>query len=166
MKAIAEAEDLHLIFQLSDNPLTVRHYRHRNTGKTERPGLALRYVQSEIDNERGPMHTSSEQCWALNVDIVIDLPLLAERDHNVPAGEDNDATGWDRLLGVGHYMAGRYCRMDSPLRQIVDDVLYGDVDPDEDSQPDEGRLASSVIVLYRTLFDDPLTLLGPEGNAS
>lgn len=145
--------------------LTVRHFRHRHTDKNERPGIALRYVQSEVDNERGPMHTSSEQCWAMTVDIVVDLTLKPERSHNLAAGDDNDATGWDRLIGLARTVAGIYVDMDSPLRDLVDDVLHGDTDPDEDSQPDEGRLAISVIVLYRTLYSDPMSLLAPGENA-
>jgi len=163
MKALLFAANIHTVFGLS-KPLTVRHYRHRQSELAERPGLAIRYVSSEIDNERGAFHTSSEQCRAMTVDLVFDSVILAEVDGNVAPGDANDATGWDRLLGVGHYAAGLCVRMASPLRLIVDDLLYGDVDPDENTQPDEGRLAISVVVLYRTLFEDPLLLLGPEQN--
>lgn len=165
MKAIAVAEPLHVLFGLAADPIAIRHQRHRNAAKSERPGIALRYRMSEVDNERQPFHTSSEQCWAMTVDIIVDLRLLPEKPADVAAGDDNDATGWDRLLGVARYLSGRYVRQVSPLRMLVDDVLHGDVDPDEDSQPDEGRLAAAVIVLYRTYSEDPLHLLGPGDNA-
>lgn len=161
--AVDEAAALALAFGLP--ALTVRHFRHRHADKkSERPGIALLYVQSEVDNDRGRMHTHSEQCWVMTVRIVVDLSLLAERANDEPAGDTNDATGWDRLLGIGRTVAGLYTSMNSPLRLLVDDVLYGDVGPDEDSTPDEGRLAIAVDVLYRTLYEDPLHLLAPGEN--
>lgn len=146
---------------------TIRHYRHRKAQKSERPGMALRYDGSSVDEGRGAFHSGgSEVCWQMPVSIVLDLPLLAEKtDHTLVAGDANDATGWDRLTAIGRYVAGLYVKMDSPLRLLVDDILYGDVDPDDDSQPDDGRLAASVVVLYRTLEQDPLYLLSPEENA-
>jgi hypothetical protein len=162
--AVAQAAALKATFGLAAD-LTVRHFRHRHADKKERPGVALLYVQSEVDNDRGRMHTSSEQCWAMTVKIVVDLSLLPERAHSALAGDANDATGWDRLLGLARTVAGLYVDMNSPLRALVDDVMFGDVDPDEDSVPDEGRLAIAVDVLYRTLYDDPLHLLAPGENA-
>lgn len=163
-KTILEGVAFHTIFGLPE-PATIRHERHRKASKSEIPGIALRLVSTEIDNERGPYHTSSEVCWALTFEIVVDLELLAEKsDKSLPAGDDNDVTGWDRLLGVGRYAAGQLVKRESAMRGLVDDLLYGDIDPDEDTQPDKGRLAASVIVLYRTLFDDPMRLLGPEQN--
>ena len=100
----------------------------------------------------------------MTLDLVLDLPLLPERSVDAPSGDDNDATGWDRLLGITHYVAGKLVSMESPMRLLVDDLLHGDVDPDEESQPDKGRLARSVIVLYRTSMNDPMKLLGPEQN--
>ena len=164
MKQIAVDADLHTTFELAE-PFTVRHFRHRNTHKKERPGIALLLVESEIDNERGPYHTSSEQCWAMTVRVLLDMEFLSEKAHDLPASDENDATGWDRILGVGRTLAGHYVMMDGPLRTLVDDVLYGDIDPDEDSKPDEGRLAFDIIVLYRTHHEDPMLLLGPGENA-
>lgn len=163
-KAIVQGLPLAATFGLPGD-VFVRHFRHREARKSERPGVALRYVGTEMDNERQQFHTSSEVCRALNFDIVVDIELLPEStDLSTPSGDGNDATGWDRLLGVGHFVAGKLVAMNSPMRLIVDDLLYRDVDPDEDTQPDNGRLAAGVIVLYRTLFDDPMHLLGPEQN--
>lgn len=162
--AVAAAPALTADFGLSRD-LTVRHFRHRHADKKEQPGVALLYVQSEVDNDRGRMHTSSEQCWAMTVKIVVDMALMPERAIDLPAGDDNDATGWDRLLALGRTVAGLYVNMGSELRELVDDVMIGDVDPDEDSQPEAGRLAVNVDVLYRTLYSDPLFLLAPGENA-
>ena len=165
MKEIAAGLDLQAVFGLSA-PVTVRHYRHRNAMASEKPGLALRLVETEINAEAAGYHTAFETCWAMKVELIVDLSLLPEAvDTLAAAGDDNDATGWDRLLGVGRYVAGKYVAMSSPLRLLVDDVLYGDIGPDEDSQPDEGRLAAAVIVLYRTPNEDPLHLLSPEENS-
>jgi hypothetical protein len=164
MKEIAVAADVATAFELAGEFL-IRHYRHRQAGKSERPGAALRYVSSEIDQDRGSFHTSSEVCWAMSVDIVVDTTLLAEKGHDEAAGDDNDATGWDRLTAIARWLAKLYVDMGSELRDLVDDVLYGGIDPNEDSQPDDGRLAITVVVLYRTLHADPLHLLSPEENA-
>lgn len=164
MKAIGIAADVHVPFGIAE-PLTFRHFRHRETAREERPGVALILVESEIDNQRGQFHTSSEQCWAMTVRVIVDLEFLPEKDHALPASDDNDATGWDRIMGVARTLAGHYVKMDSALRDLVDDVLYGDIDPDEDSKPDEGRLAFDIIVLYRTHHEDPMLLLGPGDNA-
>lgn len=162
--ATAQAATIQAAFALSTSP-TVRHFRHRHALKTEKPCIALLLVGSEVDNERGRVHTSSEQCWAMTVKIVVDLGLLPEMGVAVPAGDDNDATGWDRMLGIARTVAGLYVAMNSSLRELVDDVMFGDIDPDEDSQPDDGRLAIAVDVLYRTLYEDPLFLLAPGENA-
>ena len=164
MRDIAIAANIHTVLGYGD-PFVVRHYRHRNTLKEEKPGIALNLIQTEIDNERGQMHTHSEQCWAMTVRVVVDLSLLPEQPVGTAAGDSNDVTGWDRLLAAARLVAGEYVKMGSDLRNLVDDVLYGDIDPDEDSQPDEGRLAIDVIVLYRTYIEDPMLLLGPETNA-
>lgn len=165
MKEIAIAADIGAVFEIAD-PLTVRHYRHRKASKTERPSLSFRYDGTAFDETRQGFHTSSEVCWQMPVSIIIDLALLPEKsDHALPAADDNDATGWDRLIAVGRYASKLFVAMDSPLRGLVDDILPADVDPDDDSQPDDGRLAASVVVLYRTLSEDPLYLLAPEENA-
>ena len=164
VKSIITALPLKTTFGL-DKAVTVRHERHRRTNKEEVPGVAIRYLETEIDNESGSMHTSSEQCWVLSLELVVDLGLLPEKSIGAASGDFIDATGWDRLLGMAHYCAGALVAMDSPLRTLIDDVEHGDVAPDEDSQPDQGRLARRVNVLYRTLYDDPLHLLSPEENA-
>lgn len=148
MKTIAVAANLHTAFGLTD-AFKIRHTRHRNSQKTERPGVAFRLVNIELDPDRQQVHTQDEVCWAMTVDIVIDLELPPEAD---TAGDD--PTGWNRLAGTAAAFANLFLEPASDLLTLVDDTLPGDIDPDEDSTPDDGRLAQSVIVLYRTLRSD------------
>lgn len=53
---------------------------------------------------------------------------------------------------------------DGPLRQLCDWVIDGDENPDDDSQPDEGRLVKPISVVYRVRTDDPNRLLAPGEN--
>lgn len=159
MKTVVEAADLQTAFGLAE-PIRVRHVRHRNTMKTERPCISLRLVSIEIDPERQQIHTQAETCWAMTVDIIVDMELSAEADS---AGDD--PTGWNQLAGTAAYVASLFLHPASNLLTLVDDTLPGDIDPDEDSTPDDGRLAQSIVVLYRTLRSDLNHLLNSEENA-
>lgn len=154
MAAIADAAQLHLVFDM-DTPFVVRHFRNRRGKGSERPGVALRYVGTEIPPNMG--QSSSEMIWAMTVDIVVDLELDPEED-------GVDVTGWDKLTAAARAFAALYLSMESPLRNFVDDILPGELDPDEDSTPDDGRLVQSVSVLYRTPWNDQQTLLTPAEN--
>lgn len=159
MKTVAAAADLHTAIGLPA-PFTIRHYRNRNTQKTERPAIAFRLVNIELDPDRQQIHTQEEVCWAMTVDIVVDMVLPAELD-----GVGGDPTGWNQLSGTASSVANLFLDPASDLLTLVDDTLVGDVDPDEDSTPDDGRLVQSIVVLYRTLRSDLNHLLNSEENA-
>jgi hypothetical protein len=159
MKEIAEAANLHAEFGLSQ-PFKIRHARHRVSTKGERPCMALRLVSVELDPDRQQVHTQSEVCWAMTVDIIVDMELPAEAD---VAGAD--PTGWNQMSSTARAFANLYFDPQSTLLTLVDDTLPGDLDPDEDSTPDDGRLVLSIVVLYRTLRDDMNILLNSEENA-
>lgn len=153
MKAATEAEDLHLVVGLAE-PIKIRHVRHRATQKTERPAIAFRLVNIELDEARQQVHTQDEVCWAMTVDIIVDLELAPEAD----SGGD-DPTGWNQLAALANLTSNIFLQASGALSIGVDDILPGDTDPDEDSTPDEGRLAQGIIVLYRTLRSDLNLLL-------
>ena len=157
MKTIAEAAQLHVAFQMEE-PFKYRHERHRRTTRSERPGVAFRLVSISVDGDAG--QGQSEIAWRAEIDIVTDLELPSE---DVSGG--GDPTGWNMLAGSSNAHVNLFLSNDSPLRQLVDDILPGDVDPDEDSKPDDARLAQSLVVLYRTPWDDLNTLLSSEENA-
>lgn len=159
MKTVVETANLQAAFGLAE-PFQVRHHRNRATQKTERPCVSLRLVSIEIDPDRQQVHTQAEVCWAMTVDIVVDIELAPEADS---AGAD--PTGWNQLAGAAAYVANLFLDPGSDLLTLVDDTLPGDIDPDEDSTPDDGRLAQSIVVLYRTLRSDLNHLLNSEENA-
>lgn len=160
MKSVTIAANLHTAFGLVD-PFKVRHTRNRVSMKTERPCIALRLVSVELDPERQQVHTQAEVCWAMTVDVIVDMELPAEDD--VTGGDD--PTGWNQLAATAHAVVNLFLDPASDLLTLVDDTLPGDVDPDEDSTADDGRLAQSVVVLYRTLRSDLNHLLNSEENA-
>jgi hypothetical protein len=157
MKAIAQAADIHLEFGEAA-PFKIRHWRHKHATKTDRPAVSLRLVTLEQDRDRGLIHSHSEICWSAVIDIIVDLELP-------PESSGDDPTGWNRVSATANRFASLYLVEDSPLRLLVDDILPADADPDEDSTPDEGRLALGIVVLYRTLWNDLNHLLSPEENA-
>lgn len=153
MKAVVEAADLHTAFGLAE-PFTVRHFRNRQSQKTERPCIALRLVDVALDPERQAIHSQDEVCWRMEVDVVVDMELAAEAD----AG-GGDPTGWNHLAATGNTVCNLFLDVTSAIFPLVDDTLPGDKDPDEDSTPDDGRLAQGIVVLYRTLRTDLNTVL-------
>lgn len=156
--AITLAADVHEIVGF-ETPFKVRHQRHRYAQRQDRPCISFRLVNLARDEERQTYHTSSEVCWAAEIDIIVDLELPPES-----ATIDADATGWNNLAVTANEVMKLFVEDASPIKTIVDDVLTGDTDPDEETKPDEGRLAQGIIVLYRTLFSDPNHLLSPEEN--
>jgi hypothetical protein len=159
MRTIAIAANLHTAFGQAE-AFNYRHWRNRNTTKAERPCCAFRIVNIELDDSNQQVHTQSEICWKMTVDVVLDFALAPELD----VGGD-DPTGWNMLAGTANAISNLYLSPTSDLLSIVDDVLPGDTDPDEDSTPDDGRLAQSIVVLYRTLRSDLNYLLNSEENA-
>lgn len=153
--------DLATLFGLS-TPFKIRHTRHRLPQKTEKPAISFRLVDISLDEARQQIHTQDEVCWAMTVDIIVDLVLAVEAED---ANAGDDPTGWNALLATARTTANLFFAPGNDLLGLVDDTLPGDVDPDEDSTPDDGRLAQSIVVLYRTLRSDLNYLLNSEENA-
>ena len=156
MLQIAIDAEIHVPFGVA-KPFNFRHHRHRYAKAHERPSISLRMIAPEINPDFEAIHTMSEVCWKMTVDIIVDLDLA-------PEGAGIDETGWNQLFAIANAVTKLYVAEDSEIRLMIDDVLYGDVDPDEDCTPDNGRLAQSVVVLYRTLWNDPNHLLSSEDN--
>ncbi len=146
MKTMIEAANLHTAFGLAE-PFTVRHYRNRVTQKTERPCIAIRLVDDALNAE---IPSGDAIYKAMTVDFVVDMELIPEAD----GGSGEDPTGWNALAAVANECSSIFLRENNDLLEIVGDTLAGDTDPDEDSTPDEGRLAQSIVVLYSVLRSD------------
>lgn len=164
MQEIAAAAKLGSRYGL-EQEFTVRHYRHRQAGITERPCCGIRWMSGGIDEERGGFHTTGETCMIAEIDLVIDMDLPPEDVDASDPSAITDVSGWDHLTTFARLFATLFLAMDSPLRLLVDDVLPGKIDPDEDSKPDQGRLVISLVVLYRVWSEDMMRLLGPGDNA-
>lgn len=164
MKRIAI--DAHLGKTLGlDKEFTVRHRRHRDAIYTERPALSIALVAVDVNEEEQAYHTPNENCWRAEIDLIVDMDLPAEDEDARDTSGAQDLTGWDHLTTAARMFANLYLDTDGEMFTVVDDVRPGKIDPDEDSKPDQGRLAMSVIVLYRTSARDTMRLLNAEMNA-
>lgn len=151
--AVAEAAEIATIFEVPE--FNVRHQRNRYSLTTERPCVAFRLINVSLDPDRQQIHDQEEVCWIMEVDAVFDLKLATE-------DSGDDPTGWGVLTAMARYLIGKICDPDGTFRlTIADDAMPGDVDPSEDSTPDNGRLAHGIRVLYRTAWRDPNLLLQP-----
>ncbi len=164
MKEIAEAAKLGTTLGL-EKEFTVRHFRGRKADYTERPSLGIRWMLSDRDEEEQSAHTHSEICWRMEVDLVVDMNLPAEDEDADDPSARADLTGWDHLTAAAAMFANLFLDPDGPFIGFVDDCIPGRLDPDEDSKPDQGRLAIALIVLYRTSATDQMRLLTAEMNA-
>lgn len=136
----------------------IRHFRNRFANKTERPVISIRYLETEPNEQMGPMHTTDEECWIMKVELVVDVALPTE-------SSALDPTGIDSLVLPAAY-AFRVLRDEANgVLEFCDDVLDEGIGPDEDSSADEARLVQSVSVLYRTLVNDRMKLLASGENA-
>lgn len=154
MVDMTTAANVHTAFGLS-TPFTVRHMRNRISAKTERPAITLQVISVEADRNFSSM---AEAHWALTVAIVVDMELPSE-------ASGGDPTGWNQLQAVANYVASLFLAPGNALLTLVDDTTIGDTDPDEESTPDDGRLAQDIVVLYRTLRSDLNAMLNSEENA-
>lgn len=142
--------------------LTVRHERARNSNDEERPCVSLAFVSDEPLAGEG--HSYGEVVRELNIDVIVDSDVQA-------ADSDLDPTGLDRLGWIAAQTVGILqdeAAVDAngnTLRGLCDDVIDEGVAPEDDIEPDEGRFIQRVIVLYRTLRNQPFTLLAHEENA-
>lgn len=139
-------------------PIKFRHMRNRMPRKEDRPSLSLRFVSVEPNEDFG-MHSTDEECWELQGELIWDADLKSESSEEDPTGIGDltlicnrafkalrdEATG---MLALG------YC----------DDVLDRGVVMDEDSNADEGRLVQQISMLYRTRTGDRSVLLAPGAN--
>ena len=142
--------------------LTVRHERARNANGDERPCLSLAFVSDEPVGGEG--HSYGEVLRELSIDLIVDAEVQAADSELDPTGLDR--LGWIAAQAVGILQDEDATDADgNTIRGLCDDVIDEGVAPEDDIEPDEGRFIQRIIVLYRTLRNQPFTLLGHEENA-
>lgn len=128
-----------------------RHLRNRSTAAEERPCVAVRFDGDErADDDRN--HNGQEAVRWLHFALVADLDLDTE-----DAGTDD--TGQKKLGLLLAASVKGLRRAGSAIGALSDWIIPGAFDPDENSQPDEGRLVLSLTVVYRVRTDDENALL-------
>lgn len=138
-------------------PLKIRQWRNRHSRKDERPVISIRFI--EVEDGEGGQHTTNEQCWNLNIEILVDADLPSESSENDPTGIGVLTVACNQAFkALSHTVTGL------AIRGFCDDVLDRGCGPDEDSGADEGRLVQSIVVLYRTPTGDRSVLLAPGVN--
>lgn len=137
--------------------LGVRHWRNRHSRKDQRPIVSVRFVEVQPDQDRQPFHTTSEACWSMEVELVVDVDLESE-------SSEADVTGVGHLTAYGNAFVNMLRDEEEGMLQFADDIVDRGAGPDDDSSADEGRLVQSISVLYRTPTGDRSILLGPGEN--
>lgn len=139
--------------------ITVRHTRNRWANAEEKPAISIRMVSDEVNTEA--YVTQSERLCYLSVDLQIDADLASE-------DSDLDPTGLERLgqiAGAAMTVLKDETATDDEgniLRTLCDDVVDEGVQADDDNEADEARFIHRIVVLYRTLIDNPNHLLSHE----
>lgn len=142
----------------------VRHTRNRWANAEEKPCISLRVVSDEprADDQ---FHTHLEKVCELAIDMQVDAELQTE-------DSELDPTGLDRLGAIANAALRVLRQRDPPsldaagkhLYEVCDGIVDLGVQPDEDSEGDEGRFIHRIVVLYRTDIDDPNLLLAEGEN--
>lgn len=139
--------------------ITVRHTRNRWSNPEEKPAISIRMVADEVQSEA--YVTQNERLCYLSIDLQIDANLEPE-DSNL------DPTGLERLGQIAAaaltVLKDETAQDDEGrlLRELCDDVVDEGVQADDDNEADEARFIHRIVVLYRTLIDDPNHLLSHE----
>lgn len=130
--------------------VTIRHSRKRHPVRGDRPCHSIIFVTDEaVQGETGL--NAWEVARRAVFDIQSDLEISAE-----------DETG---LVALGRFSAALVQALRPDLLGLVDDVIEGDIDPEDRAQAEDGRLVRSLEILYRVRSDHGNILLTAEENA-
>jgi hypothetical protein len=141
-----------------DKPLTIRHSRSRKPVRSEKPAATIIFVGD--DPQQAEMQRNSwETVRELVVDIQVDLELDTENSGVDPTG----------LLYLSLVVAAFVKSLKDPdqpvfLGGMCDWISIRSIDPEERSQPDDGRMTRALTVLYRVRSDDANVLLAAGEN--
>lgn len=135
-----------------------RHQRHRLLDQQERPGIEVVFVDDDAVDDQALQLNAWEQQRAMTIDLSADADLE-------PEDSGQDPTGWLRLSRICATGFSAIKRDGSATRRLADYVSLRSVNPSEESDPDQGRLAYTLVVLYRVRSDDENVLLAEGVNA-
>ena len=132
-------------------PVTIRHARNRKPVRSERPCITIIMTGDEPrpdEMQRNDWETTREMTFDLQADM--ELPTEVS---------DEDPTG---LGDISLFLAAMVYAIrapGNPLLQLVDWVMPGKLDPNDDSPSDDGRMTRGLSVVYRVRSDDENELL-------
>ncbi len=134
-------------------PVTIRHSRKRHPVRGDRPCLTLIFVGDvAVEGETGL------NAWEVARRATIDV----QADIDVASDDPTGRVALGRMLAA---FVGALRAEGSAMLTLIDDVIEGDIDPEDRAQAEDGRLVRSLDLLYRVRSDDGNVLLTAEENA-
>ncbi|MBX9814077.1 MAG: hypothetical protein K2X76_05185 [Sphingomonas sp.] len=134
------------------DPVTVRYKRDRSPLKAERPALTIIFVaDGPTEDETG--HSISELVRRATFDLQADVVV-----------PHNDVTGIEtveRMLGAA---VSALRAEGGPMLDLVDWIEAGDIDPEDRTAIENGRMTISLEIRYRVRQDDPFVMLAAGEN--
>jgi hypothetical protein len=148
IKEIGETVDYADLAGVTDS-VTVRHARKRHPVRGDRPCHTIIFVGDEaVPGETG-----------LNAfEILREAIFDIQSDIDVPS---DDETG---LVMLGRFNAALVQALRPDLLGLIDDVIEGDIDPEDQGQAEDGRLVRSLKVRYRVSSENGNVLFTAEEN--
>lgn len=148
---VATGDTVDWLTQTGQDSVTARHGRNRYADEEEKPCVSVVFVGDEPAGDDLD-HNAWETVRELQIDLVVDAALDPE-DGNL------DPTGYRRLSRIAAAFIKAMRTPGSPIDLLSDWVRQAGIAPDDRSTSDQGRLVSSVIVVYRVRTDDENVLL-------
>lgn len=145
-----------------DQQFKVRHWRFRNPTTKEMPCVSLRYVSVDASGVTratdGEQPSTSEEVFELNLDLIADSPVPAELDEEADDLGD-DPTGLEACSTMIGVCLDALFTPGEPVETLggtVRDIRYdGSAENDDDSRPDNVRLAERLAFEYATRAEAP-----------
>ena len=133
-------------------PVRIRHSRKRHPVRGDRPCITLIFVgDAALDGETGL--NAWEVARRATFDIQADIEVSSD-----------DVTGRVTLGRMIAAFVGALRAEGSALLALVDDVIEGEIDPEDRAQAEDVLLVRSLDLLYRVRSDDGNILLTAEEN--
>lgn len=150
--------------------IKLRHFRHRESDRKERPCIALRYVSDDVSSSGGSddFPSTGEIRRTLSVDLVVDVDAPPEEFEEDESGVDDDPTGYGFAnLPIELCMNALFPpdTLDGAvtLGGLAWDIRNeGDSATEDDavSSPDYVRVVERLAIDYRVRAEAPQLILG------
>lgn len=143
------AAELNALLERTDIKPT-RHGRFREPTDEELPGISLIFVNDSLGN----VLTMGETERRLEVDMHGQMAIAAETSEQA---DSDDPTGMEEPAAL--LAAAEGLVRGSDLYDLIEDIIFADVHPDESSTADEVRMVRHLTLIYRVSTDDPDVIL-------